>query len=297
MIDGRCKMHAMESSMAACLWRAVGVILVVLIGARMPAANAQQRIQGPSKSIAIHGTVYDSAGRLVGDAVVQLERKAEAGRVETKTSAEGTFTLLAPEAGNYLLAAEKSGLRSGEVSVMVSPSADRKQFDLVLIGSGAGEPPAASGGSSAAQVMEFSDKPSFTIAAVTDWTAAGGHGSDTSLRTSEALTREALTLKGTGSESSGAHAAASESEADLHRLAGEADEKRDDPLAAVHEFELAVQPGSQRTQLLRMGFRVLVAPRSLAGARGFSAGRETLSAISPDADRARYSAFCRRSLR
>ena len=43
--------------------------------------------------------------------------------------------------------------------------------------------------------MEFADAPNFSIAAVTDWTAAGGHGSDASLRTSEALNREALTLK------------------------------------------------------------------------------------------------------
>ncbi len=40
------------------------------------------------------------------------------------------------------------------------------------------------------QGMEFADKPDFAVAGVTDWTAVGGHGSDSSLRTSEALTRE-----------------------------------------------------------------------------------------------------------
>ena len=49
------------------------------------------------------------------------------------------------------------------------------------------------------QGMEFADKPDFAVAGVTDWTAVGGHGSDSSLRTSEALTREALTLKAEGS--------------------------------------------------------------------------------------------------
>ncbi len=43
--------------------------------------------------------------------------------------------------------------------------------------------------------MEFADKPNFTVAGVTDWTAVGGHGSDSTLRTSEALARETLTLK------------------------------------------------------------------------------------------------------
>jgi tetratricopeptide (TPR) repeat protein len=45
--------------------------------------------------------------------------------------------------------------------------------------------------------MEFSDEPKFAIAGVTDWTAVGGHGSDSTLRTSEQLAREALALKQT----------------------------------------------------------------------------------------------------
>ncbi len=49
--------------------------------------------------------------------------------------------------------------------------------------------------------MEFADQPNFTVAGVTDWTAVGGHGSDASLRTSEALARETLTLKSPGANS------------------------------------------------------------------------------------------------
>jgi len=43
--------------------------------------------------------------------------------------------------------------------------------------------------------MQFADDPRFTIAGISDWTAAGGHGSDASLRTSEALTRDTLDLE------------------------------------------------------------------------------------------------------
>jgi tetratricopeptide (TPR) repeat protein len=46
--------------------------------------------------------------------------------------------------------------------------------------------------------MQFADKPDFTIAGVTDWTAVGGHGSDSTLRTSEDLARETLALKPPG---------------------------------------------------------------------------------------------------
>ncbi len=42
--------------------------------------------------------------------------------------------------------------------------------------------------------FQFSDAPAFSIAGVTDWTAAGGHGSDATLRTSEDLNREAIAL-------------------------------------------------------------------------------------------------------
>jgi tetratricopeptide (TPR) repeat protein len=45
------------------------------------------------------------------------------------------------------------------------------------------------------EAMAFADKLNFTVAGITDWTAVGGHGSDASLRTSEALARDTATLK------------------------------------------------------------------------------------------------------
>ena len=54
-------------------------------------------------------------------------------------------------------------------------------------------------GDDSAQAIQFSDEPHFTVAGVTDWTAVGGHGSDSTLRTSEDLARETLTLKPDGS--------------------------------------------------------------------------------------------------
>jgi tetratricopeptide (TPR) repeat protein len=48
------------------------------------------------------------------------------------------------------------------------------------------------------KAMEFADKPDFTIAGVADWTAVGGHGSDSTLRTSEDLARETQALKPPG---------------------------------------------------------------------------------------------------
>jgi tetratricopeptide (TPR) repeat protein len=86
-----------------------------------------------------------------------------------------------------MLTAEKSGLRTPVPAALTLSQGDRKQIDLVLISAGSAP--------SIAQPMGFSDTPNFTVAGITDWTAVGGHGSDSILRTSEDLARETLALK------------------------------------------------------------------------------------------------------
>ena len=165
----------------------------------VPWAGAQQGT--------IKGTVLDSTGKPVGDASVRLELKDVSGvveaAVETKTSAAGGFVFSALPAGSYTLSAEKSGLRSRSTTVVASPDGNQKPVDLVLA--------AASSAPSSAPAMEFADKPNFTVAGVTDWTAVGGHGSDATLRTSEALARETLALKPQGVGPGDARANQSES--------------------------------------------------------------------------------------
>jgi tetratricopeptide (TPR) repeat protein len=191
--------------------------------------------------------------------------------------------------------------------------------------------------------MEFTDRPNFAIAGVVDWTAVGGHGSDSVLRTSEDLTRETLTLKpenlrysGSGIPSGASEGNESESKllaslaaapgsfegnhqlgefyfhagryrdsvpllqaayqidptmddnaydlalafkevgafsqaregvqkllthkntADLHRLAGEVDEKLGDPLAAVQEEERAVRLDPSEQNYFAWGSELLL---------------------------------------
>ena len=99
-----------------------------------------------------------------------------------------TFQSLAP--GEYTLNAEAPGLRSDPVSVTLRSSAP-SQLQIIL----RSIPAAPATASSSASGMEFSDQPTFSVAGVTDWTAVGGHGSDATLRTSEDLARETLTLR------------------------------------------------------------------------------------------------------
>jgi tetratricopeptide (TPR) repeat protein len=130
--------------------------------------------------------------------LVRLVREDVPVRRETKTNAAGVFMLSAPGTGKYLLSAEKSGLSSRATPLVVSSVGEQKQIDLVLEDSSVVHADSKASAPPSTQAMEFADKPDFTVAGVMDWTAAGGHGSDTSLRTSEALTRETLTLKANG---------------------------------------------------------------------------------------------------
>jgi tetratricopeptide (TPR) repeat protein len=172
-------------------------VIAAVISVFHLAALAQQTHTQHVDGVTIQGNVLNSAGKSVGDASVRLEQEGILKRVE-KTNAAGAFafTTLAP--GRYLLRAEKSGQKSHDTIVLASIEEDRKDIDLILdasdIRSDPKTPPP-----SPSQSMKFSDEPNFIIAGVTDWTAVGGHGSDSALRTSEDLARETLTLKAEGS--------------------------------------------------------------------------------------------------
>jgi len=150
-------------------------------------ASAQSKQQG---SATIVGAVHDGAGNPVAEASVRLQASGEAGAEDRKTDTTGAFVFSELRTGTYILSASKGEKRTNEVTVSLSKGSAIQRVELTLSDS----PGPASNGSQRAE-MEFSDTPNFSVAAVTDWTAAGGHGSDTSLRTSEALNRETLRLK------------------------------------------------------------------------------------------------------
>jgi tetratricopeptide (TPR) repeat protein len=208
--------HKPRSSSAAgnCryLLGALGVV-AAMFSVSIPASAAQNASVQHSVEVTIQGKVLNSTGRPVGDASVRLECEDVPVRLETKTSAAGVFVFSAPGTGRYFLIAEKSGLRSRAIPVVVLSLGEQKQVDVVLEDSHVVHTDSTASVPPSTQAMEFADKPNFTIAGVTDWTAAGGHGADTSLRTSEALTHETLALKANGLD----HYAA-----DSTRAAGEA---------------------------------------------------------------------------
>jgi tetratricopeptide (TPR) repeat protein len=168
---------------------AIAALMIV----SMPAFTQQTSSQ-ILHGVTIHGTVLSSDGKLVGDAVVRLEQKDSSRIVETRTDAAGVFAFSALRVGSYQLVAEKSELHSRVATVAVPSKGDQEDINLILEDRGLVHPDSTSSPSSL-QAMTFADKPNFTVAGVTDWTAVGGHGSDSSLRTSEALASETLMLK------------------------------------------------------------------------------------------------------
>ena len=150
----------------------------------------------------VRGTVRDIAGKLLGDAHVVLTGESSRSSTQTTTDAAGRFAFLDINPGAFTITANSGPLRSATVSLIVSTRGEQPSISLVLGASDA--QPSSSAPRDAGQAMQFADDPNFAIAAVTDWTAAGGHGSDASLRTSEALTRDAVKLKGYDAESGAA---------------------------------------------------------------------------------------------
>jgi tetratricopeptide (TPR) repeat protein len=174
----------------------IGVMLAsgVVCGAFNPNVLAQAKSSGAPAVATIHGRVLNSAGDFVAGATVHLQQNG-ASRAEAVADTKGEYIFSGLTKGTYALTAEKASIRSRVVTLTISSLHDQPLVDLQLGGPVTVSGKSDLGSTAPAGAMEFADNPNFAVAGVTDWTAAGGHGSDTSLRTSEALTRETLTLK------------------------------------------------------------------------------------------------------
>ncbi len=135
----------------------------------------------------VHGRIVDASGNAVSAATVTLRSSDNIERAAT-TDASGHFTITVSSTGSYQLHASKAGVES-PVRTLTITGAGRQDLVVVLPRDSLEVSAIAP---SSEQAMEFSDKPNFTIAGVTDWTAAGGHGSDATLRASEDVTRTSL---------------------------------------------------------------------------------------------------------
>ena len=213
-------------------------------------------------NLEIAGVVVDSSGAPLANAAVALKGSEKVFVERARTDNQGKFTLRGLEAGSYSLNIEKVGFAPATKSVVV-PSEDLK-ISLAPLNSNSAPTPA--------QEMQFSDTPNFTVAGVKDWTAAGGHGSDANIKTSEALAKQTRDLSEPGAEPVPAvnkeellkkreelrKQLAKSERGDLHRKLGNLDEQLNDALSAEHEYERAVQLDPSEENYFAWGAELLL---------------------------------------
>lgn len=236
----------------------LGFLCVVAAMLLAPMLGGQQSESMQPVGATLRGVVHDPAGGAVANAHVLLRGDIPPVSREATTDVAGHFIFKGVAAGAFTLTASWGTLRSAPLAVTVTMLGEQSLVGMVLAASDSQR--AASAPGDAGQSMQFADNPDFAIAAVTDWTAAGGHGSDASLRTSEALTRDAVKL-GPGDGPTRAvspDVAGKAKDPDLHRLKGEHDEKLGDPLSAAHEFQLAASMDPSEVNYFAWGSELLI---------------------------------------
>lgn len=145
--------------------------------------------QVAAESATLKGRVRDSHGQPVADAVVSLRGKADAQTLTASTDAGGNYRFAGVPQGTYTLRAEMAGNGGASFGPFVLGPAEAKNIDLTLGSAKASESQDASENAQA-----YFDEPTFTVAGVTDTTNLGGHGSDTVVRTKDALAKATLSL-------------------------------------------------------------------------------------------------------
>ncbi len=292
------------------------------------AAAAEALTQGASaKSITVSGSVRNAGGEPISGADVYLDREKKPAIAHAVSADDGSFKLTVDRGGTYTVRAAKIGWTGDQSDPIELPRDANKRVELVMENSrsqsaispsGTATTPAigntsAPNGINAAKStngIEFSDEPSFTVAGVTDRSNLGLHGSDTTARTSDALARETVRLKGevpekiahadatasqkyqsastlvakgdfAGARDLTQKALASGDDAEGHHLLGDLDEKLNDPLGAVREYERAARMYPSEQNYFDWGSELLLHKAAQAAVEVFTKG----ASLHPDSSR------------
>ena len=227
-------------------------------------------------------TVTNASGTPLPDVAVRIEGTQSHAAGKGVTGSGGTVNVHIVAAEPALITASAHGM---EAHLSVQPEELKRPVHLVLY--------------PALGAMEFSDAPTFNPAGITDWTAAGGHGSDTTLRASESLATATAALPNSGVEPIGSAeesrleaeirdaktqaqkaqaqedvraALRSHPTATLVRLSAEADEANRDPLTAVREFAKAAEMDPSEANLFEWGSELLLHRAILQAQQTFARG-------------------------
>jgi len=208
-------------------------------------AHPQAQSHNPQASATLQGSVQDAHGHPVAGATVKLQDTTGAPSLTAHTDPAGNYSFPALQAGAYTVRVESSGYSAAAFGPFVLGQKESKKVDLTL-------------------ESAFFDEPNFIVAGVTDAASHGGHGSDTVLRSSEALAKATASL----SKSPGSAMAPSAEQlrqaierepanAELHHQLGDADEKLGNSLEAVREYQRAAELDATESNLFDWGAELL----------------------------------------
>lgn len=230
--------------------RAVSVFLA-LIALLVPASRGQTK--AGDEIAVVEGKVCDSKNKPVGDAAISLESDGQARKFVAHSDAQGRYRFEAVPPGSYTLRANKAGYLDKTQGPFVVRQEEVKSFVLQLSLS-----ESSASAKDALSSLEFSEEPHFNVSGVTDPTNLGGHGSDTVLRTKEALAKDTAALNHEGPAQPRSVSGAPESVADAHVRLGDAAEREGRPLEAVQEYQRAAELQPSEPNLFVWGAELLL---------------------------------------
>lgn len=200
------------------------------------------------RSGSVGGSLRDSSGHGVAAATVQLRTSGQT--LTVKTDSEGLYRFTAAPGSTYTLRAEISGQGVAIFGPFALAPREAKTVDLTL---------------APIERPDFFDQPSFIVAGVTDSSNRGGHGSDTILRSSEALTRDAASLSKAPGDTATLSAESlretlerEPNNAGLHHALADAEERRGSALEAVREYQRAAELDASERNVFDWGSELML---------------------------------------
>ena len=153
--------------------------------------------QRSSDTATLQGLVRDAAGHPIPGATVYLQTKDGGQAQSMNADPAGHYYFSGLRDGIYMLRAEMNGFSPATFGPCAVASGETKTLDLTIessktIPSQSSSPPS---GKASSGSPEFFDEPQFTVAGVTDGTNLGGHGSNTVVRTKDALAKDIASLE------------------------------------------------------------------------------------------------------
>jgi tetratricopeptide (TPR) repeat protein len=254
-------------------------VLAVMAAIAPVQAQSHEQASAARGQGTVQGRVLDFTGTPVANVAVFLQvatgepTPSTPGQI-TYTDMEGKYHFAVLQDGVYTLRAEVNGYADAIVGPLSLAQKATKKIDLTLESTKASTsqnapPVKPATGKPSEQTPEYFDEPQFTVAGVTQATNSGGHGSDTVLRTTEALAKATVSLSKESSVGSKPNTSAvtesslrdavtrNPKDSGLHHLLADVEEKLGNPLQAVREYQRAAELDPSEPNLFDWGTELL----------------------------------------